>query len=222
LDGANLVSNLHRWLLGRVGRVEGLVVGEAVQVLVVLIIDFHVVFAVRVRVEVVEEAKEDLEGDQAVRASLMLAAHPHDAQLLCNLLQAAVQVKTVHERLDVEDVGDVVDEELFEKLARCRQIFVHHQFDQEAEVLVAVEANPGEAIVEDQARGHDFLGEVERADAVVLEAVEVQAALFELVDGDLSLALGVDVPVEVELPSGDWLWQVAVLVTERDAQLDYL
>ena len=54
----------------------------------------------------------------------------------------------------------------------------------------------------------------------MLEVVEVKAALFELVDGDLCLALGVNIPVEVELPRGDWLRQVSVLVAERDAQLD--
>ena len=57
---------------------------------------------------------------------------------------------------------------------------------------------------------------------MVLETVEVKAALFELVDGDFSFALRFDIPVEVELPRGDWLGQVTLIVTERDAELDDL
>lgn len=47
----------------------------------------------------------------------MLGAHSHDVQLLCNLFKATIEVKAVHERLDVKDVGDVVLEILFEQLS---------------------------------------------------------------------------------------------------------
>lgn len=55
---------------------------------------------------------------------------------------------------------------------------------------------------------------------MVLEVVEVQAALFQFVDGDFCLSFRLDVPVEVELPRRDRRWQVALSVTQCDAQLD--
>ena len=57
---------------------------------------------------------------------------------------------------------------------------------------------------------------------MVLETREIKATLFELVDGDFSFALRFDIPVKVELPRGDWLGQVTLIVAERDAQLDDL
>jgi len=54
---------------------------------------------------------------------------------------------------------------------------------------------------------------------MVLKIVKIESTLFEFVDGYLSFALGVDIPVEVELPSGDGLGQVAIFVAERDTQL---
>ena len=63
VNGSDLVSDLHLGLLTRVTRVEGLVVGEAVQVLVVLLVDLHVVFAVHISLKVVEELEEHLQSD---------------------------------------------------------------------------------------------------------------------------------------------------------------
>ena len=77
LDGTDLVSDLHGWLCG-VSGVESLVVGETIQVLVVLVIDFKVVFAIRISLEVVEKAEQDLESDETVRAGLMLGSHAHN------------------------------------------------------------------------------------------------------------------------------------------------
>ena len=54
---------------------------------------------------------------------------------------------------------------------------------------------------------------------MVLKIVKIESTLFEFVDGYLSFALGVDIPIEVELPSGDGLGQVAIFVAERDTQL---
>jgi hypothetical protein len=54
---ADLVSDLHVRLLGWVRCVESLIVREAIQVLVVLIIHFQVVFAIRISLEIVEQAE---------------------------------------------------------------------------------------------------------------------------------------------------------------------
>ena len=59
LDSADLVSDLHRRLCG-VSSVESLVVGETIQVLIVLVVHFEVVFTIRIRLEVVEKAEQNL------------------------------------------------------------------------------------------------------------------------------------------------------------------
>lgn len=79
----------------------------------------------------------------------------------------------MHEGFNVEDVRDVMCKELLEILSCRWQIFVHHQFEEEAEVLIAMEADPCECVVEDEPRRHHFFREVQRRDAVMLEAVEV-------------------------------------------------
>ena len=112
----------------------------------------------------------------------MLRTHSHDVKLLCNFLQAAVQVEAMHEGLDIEDVRDVVLEVFFEELSRAWQILVHHELQQEAKVLITMETNPSERVIEHKSGRHNLFGEVQRADAVVLEVVEVQAALFQFVD----------------------------------------
>ena len=81
----------------------------------------------------------------------MLRTHAHNGQLFGDFLQTTVQIELVHEGFDVEDVGYVVRQVLFEILSRRRQILVHHEFEEEAEVLVSMEADPGEAIIEDKA-----------------------------------------------------------------------
>jgi len=96
LDGADLVSDLHRRLCG-VSRVESLVVGETIQVLIVLVIHFEVVFTIRISLEVVEKAEQNLKSHQTVRACLMLGSHAHNGELFCDLIQTTVQVETVHE-----------------------------------------------------------------------------------------------------------------------------
>ena len=57
---ADLVSNLHIWLLDRIGRVERLVVRETIQVLIVLIHELFVRLHILVCLEVVKEAEQDL------------------------------------------------------------------------------------------------------------------------------------------------------------------
>lgn len=104
-------------LLTWVRRVESLVVAEAVQVLVVLVKDFLVVFAVLIRVEIVEKSEEYLQSHQRVRTCLVLRAHSHYVELLRNLFETSVQAELVHERLDVEHVRCVVLEVLFKLLA---------------------------------------------------------------------------------------------------------
>lgn len=96
LDGADLISDLHGRLCG-VSGVESLVVGETIQVLIVLVVHFEVVFTIRIRLEVVEKAEQNLESHQTVRACLMLGSHAHNRELLCDLIQTTVQVETVHE-----------------------------------------------------------------------------------------------------------------------------
>lgn len=45
-----------------------------------------------------------------------------------------------------------------------------------------MEANPGQAVVQHKAGRHNLFCEVERADAMVLEVIEIQAALLQLLD----------------------------------------
>ncbi len=51
---ADWVSDLHVWLLCGVCGVEGLIIGEPIQVLVVLVVNFKVVFTIRICLEIVE------------------------------------------------------------------------------------------------------------------------------------------------------------------------
>ena len=82
-----------------------------------------------------------------------------------------------------------------------------------------MEAYPGQAVVQDETRRHGFFREVLRVDPMVLEAVEVKAALFKLNNGNFSFALCLNIPIEIELPGGDWLRQVAIFIAECNAQL---
>lgn len=59
--GRSDVSNLQVGLLARVRRVEGLIIREAVQILVVLIKHLEVILAIGISFEVVKEAEEHLE-----------------------------------------------------------------------------------------------------------------------------------------------------------------
>ena len=87
---------------------ERLVVWEAVQVLIVLLIHLEVVLPVTITFEVVKQAEQDLERDKTIGTSLMLRAYSDDVELLRNFIETTVEVKTVHERLYIEHVGDVV------------------------------------------------------------------------------------------------------------------
>lgn len=69
------------------------------------------------------------------------------------------------------------------KLFPCRrQILVHHDLEQEPEILTSVETDPGESLIEHQPRRHHFFGKVTRINAMLLEVVEVQTALFQLIN----------------------------------------
>jgi hypothetical protein len=128
VNRTDLVPNLQRLLAG-VGSVERLVVGEAIDVLIVLLIYFKVVLPITIILEVVKQAEQYLECDETIGASLMLGAHSDDVELLGNLIEPTIEVEAVHEGLNVEHVGDVVLEKLFEKLARRWQVLVHHKLD---------------------------------------------------------------------------------------------
>lgn len=170
---SDLVSNLQVLWLARVRRVERLVVRKAVDVQIILLVDLLIALPICICFKAVKEAEEDLQSDETVRTGLMLRSHPHDVQLFRNFVKTAIQIKTVHERLDVEDIGNVVLEELFEELARRWQVLVHHDLYQEPKVLVTMEADPSESVVEDKAGCHNFFREVERINAMVLEVVEI-------------------------------------------------
>ena len=87
---------------------ERLVVWEAIQVLIVLLIHLEVVLPVTITFEVVKQADQDLERDKTIGTSLMLRAYSDDVELLRNFFETPEEVKTVHERLYIEHVGDVV------------------------------------------------------------------------------------------------------------------
>ncbi len=54
LNRADWVSDLHIWLLCGVRGVEGLIIGEPIQILVILVVNFKIVFTVRICLEIVE------------------------------------------------------------------------------------------------------------------------------------------------------------------------
>ena len=83
-----------------------------------------------------------------------------------------------------------------------------------------MEADPSQAVVEDESRRHGFFREVLRVNAMVLKTVEVESALFEFNDGDFCFPFSFNVPVEVELPGRDRLGQLPVFIAQRDAKLD--
>lgn len=111
----------------------------------------------------------------------------------------------MHEGFDVEDVGRVVLKVLFERLPRRWKILIHEDLDQEAKVLVTVEAYPRETVVEHEAGSHGFFRKILRIDPVVFEAIKVESALLEFDNGHFCLALRLYVPIKVKLPGGDRL-----------------
>ena len=56
----------------------------------------------------------------------------------------------MHEGFNIEHVWDVVLEELLEVLTSWWQIFIHHDFNEKAEILVPVEANPSETVIKNK------------------------------------------------------------------------
>ena len=111
----------------------------------------------------------------------------------------------MHEGFDVEDVGRVVLKVLFECLSRRWKILIHEDLDQEAKVLVSVEAYPRQAVVEHETGSHGFFRKILRIDPVVFETIKVESALFEFDNGHFCLTFRLYVPIKVKLPGGDRL-----------------
>ena len=108
----------------------------------------------------------------------------------------------MHEGFDVKDVGRVVLKVLFECLSRWWKTFIHEDLDEEAEVLITVEAYPREAVVEHEAGSHGFFRKILRIDPMVFETIKVESALLQFDNGNLCLALCLYVPIKVKLPGG--------------------
>lgn len=152
----------------------------------------------------------------------MLGALPLDSKLVRNLLKTAVQRVSVQERLYVKQVREEKLQDLVELVSTGGQGLVGQDPEEVAEVRAAVEADPRELLVKHKPARYQFLCKVERADAMLLELLEVNSVFQQEVYRVVVVLFLVDVEVEVELPSRNWLWHLSVCVRQRDAQLDYL
>lgn len=136
----------------RKGGHVGLVVGVAEDVQVVQFNHFQVVLEVASVFQRVKKRKKDFESDLAVRAGLVLRALALDSQLIGNLLQTAVERVPVKEAFDVQQVREEEFEHFIELVAVGGQGLVGENSEEVAEVGAAVEADPGEFLVEHEAR----------------------------------------------------------------------
>lgn len=112
----------------------------------------------------------------------------------------------MHEGFDIEDAWRVKPEILFEVFSSRWQILIHENLDKKPEVLVSVEADPCQAIIEHESRGHCFFREVLRVNAVKLEATKIESTLLKLNDRYFSFAFCLNIPIKIKLPCGHWLW----------------
>ena len=108
----------------------------------------------------------------------MLRSHSYDVQLFCDFLEATVETELVHEGFDIEDVGSVMLDILFEVLTCGRQILIHKDLDQESKVLIAMETNPCQPIIEHESGCQCFFREVLWINSMMLKAIKVESALF--------------------------------------------
>ena len=137
--------------------------------------------------------------------------------------KAAFEIATaLHQILDVEDVGKEELEELEEFGLGVGQIFVGEKLDEVAEVVAAVKGYPRDLVEQDDAGRGEYLGEMHGIDAVLEILLEHDARLGEQIDRLLGVHVLVDVEVKVELKRGRLHRHVALLVHEREAQLNDL
>ena len=85
-----------------------------------------------------------------------------------------------------------------------------------------MEREPLDGIHEDESGGDHLLCKVAGVDALLLVLLELDAGVLQEVDRVLRVHVLGQVKLEVELPGGDALGQVALVVQERQTQLDDL
>lgn len=151
----------------------------------------------------------------------MADPNPLDVEQLGQLVEAPMQaVAELHQVLDVVDDGEVDVDQCEEGGVVVGEALAGEELEQVAEVVAAVEGDPIDGVVEDDARGHEELAEARGVDAAVGVAGEVDAALAEELDGVVGedVLVGVEL-AEVELPyallvGGAAGGEIAVLVGE--------
>ncbi len=126
------------------------------------------------------------------------------------------------EAFQVVDIREEEVQEIWKGVLWLWEVLVHHQTEQVREIVAAVETDPGDLVVQDQAGKGRLLCEIDVGDAPLLEHLEVDAWVFKEVDWGLGLSIGVNVESEVELPGANWLGMVALFIRQGDTYLDNL
>jgi hypothetical protein len=206
--------------------VVALVISKAVDFKVVLgqhLLEAHSIGLVVQRGVSLLQGEEDLAGEQAVWAGLVGRPESSDCQHLCKSAQPSVLIgvrKLTGEGFDVIDGWEEELQVVNEDFVRLREVFIHGHFEKVSKVIASVVADPFDIGVNNESRHGHFLSEVLGVDASGLELLEVNAAVFEHVDGGLLVEVILEVEVEVELPCADGSGELSFLVGYCDAHLD--
>jgi len=96
----------------------------------------------------------------------MTSADSLDTELKSKLVKSSTQIELKSERPYVKKFWEEKLHVGFKKVARLGKFFSDQNFQNVSEIVRAVEANPGELIIEHKTRLDEFFCEVLRWDAV--------------------------------------------------------
>jgi len=133
------------------------VVRVAVDILVEL---FEDVSSFLLAGNVVVDTEKHLQCDQAVATGLMTIADSFNTKLKSQLIQSSTQVELQCEGPYVKKFGEEKFHVCFKKVARLGQLLPDQDFHDVGEIVGAVEADPGELVIEYKTRLDEFFCKV--------------------------------------------------------------
>eukprot|EP00308_Calcidiscus_leptoporus_P025129 CAMPEP_0119376206 /NCGR_PEP_ID=MMETSP1334-20130426/39513_1 /TAXON_ID=127549 /ORGANISM="Calcidiscus leptoporus, Strain RCC1130" /LENGTH=341 /DNA_ID=CAMNT_0007394727 /DNA_START=40 /DNA_END=1065 /DNA_ORIENTATION=+ len=186
----------------------------------------HVVVLAVVDVILKEERAHLEEGrlrEERVGSRLVLGSDALHLKLLGQLGQPALEVfARAHHVLDVEDVR-AEEQQLGEEVVLLGgQRLAREELHDVREIISRVESDPAHLIAQHDARAHQELREVRRLDPPFLVPTEVDARARKEIDRVLRVDVVVEGELEVELVRAHIWRELAVLIAQREAELDDL
>ena len=103
----------------------------------------------------------------------MLRALSYNFKLPRQFLETSIIAELAHKTLNIKYVWEVVSEIRLEGVTSGWHVLVHQKSQEEAKVLVSMEADPRQLVIENEARSHHFFSKVEWVDTMKLEVREV-------------------------------------------------